>query len=149
MFIAKKHAQGFSIIELITILIIIGILAASSTRIFLPSKTFQMQASRDQIVAAISAAQQRAMSRKNAIRVTSAANLLDIREDVDGDGDFSPSASVSMGGVTYPLPIPVNQNLSAVTFTFNRLGQTNGASLTLSQSGASVTIEVTDSGYVY
>lgn len=149
MFIAEKRTRGFSLVELVTVLIIIGVLAASSTSLFIPSTTFQMQAARDQIVAALAAAQQRAMSRANAIQVNTSGNQIDVREDTDGDGNFATSASVSMGGVQYPLTLLANQTVSNASFTFNRLGETNGGTLTLSQSGASVAIEVTDSGYAY
>lgn len=149
MFIAEKKARGFSLVELVTVLIIIGVLAASSTSLFIPSSTFQMQAARDQVVAAFAAAQQRAMSRTNAIQVSTSGNQIDVREDIDGDGNFATSVSVSMGGVQYPLALLANQTISNASFTFNRLGETNSGTLTLSQSGASVAIEVTDSGYAY
>lgn len=149
MFNAKKQHQGFSTVELITVIIIIGILAATSTSFLVPSRTFQLQASRDQIIAAVQAAQQRAMSREHAVRVVVSATQVDVQDDVDGDGQFTPAASVNMGGVTYPLALPPNQSIDSATFVFNRLGETSGTDLTLTQSGAAVSISITDSGYVY
>ena len=144
-----KINQGFSTVELVTVIIIVGILAATSTTLLLPARTMQLQAARDQIVAAVDVARQRAMSRRNAVRVVIAANQLDIQDDIDGDDDFSPSASVNIDGLAYPIALAPNQNITSATFVFNRLGETNGATLALTQGGASAQIVVTDSGYVY
>lgn len=150
MFNANKKYQGFSTIELVTVIIIIGILAAASTSVLIPSRSFQLQATRDQLVAAIETAQQRAMSRQNAVRVVLSANQISMQDDVDGDDDFSPAASVSTGGVSYPISLPPSQSLSPdVTLVFDRLGQTSGTTVTLTQSSASVSITITDSGYAY
>ncbi len=146
---ACDTSKGFSTVELVTVLVIIGILAASSTVFLTPSSSIQLQATRDQIVTAISTAQQRAMSRNLPVRVTTSGNQIDIQDDGDGDGDFSPSNSVFVGGIQYPLTFAANQSLNTSSFVFNRLGETLGGTITLSQSGASVTIEVTDSGYAY
>lgn len=149
MFKAIKQHQGFSTVELITVLIIIGILAATSVSVFTPSRTLQLQSSRDQIVTAVQTAQQRAMSRQRAVRVVFSSNQVDVQDDVDGDGLFTPANSVTMGGVVYPISLPPNQTLGAATFVFNRLGETTGADIALTQSAASVSISITDAGYAY
>lgn len=115
----------------------------------MPSATFQLQASRDQVITAFFAAQQRAMAQSQAIQFSiNSPNQIDIREDTDGDGDFSDESSITAGGVRYPISLLPNQSITSANFIFDRFGKTSAATLTLSQSGGSVTIQVSSTGYI-
>ncbi len=145
----KYSCRGFTLVELVSVLVLVGIIGTTVTLSVLPNKTFQLQASRDQVVAAFFSAQQRAMAQTNAVRLSiSASSDIDIREDSDGDGIFSDETSARLGGVQYPLELPPNQSLTAANFDFDRLGKTSATNLTLSQNGSSVTISVTSTGFV-
>ncbi len=136
-------------IELVAVLIIIGLLAATATSTLIPSTSFQLQASRDQIVTAFFSAQQKAMTQLDPVAVFTSANQIDIRQDSNNDGTFTASESVTVGGVTYPVALLANQTLTGATFQFDRLGYTTPGSVTLSQNGANVAINVTATGYSY
>lgn len=141
--------QGFTLLELIAVLALVGILATTVTTGLLPSASFQLQSSRDQVVTAFFSAQQRAMAQTNAVRLSiSGTNQIDIREDTDSDGSFADESSSRLGGVQYPINLLANQSLTNANFDFDRLGRTGAANLTLSQSGSSVTIAVTSTGFV-
>jgi prepilin-type N-terminal cleavage/methylation domain len=131
--------QGFTLVELIAVLVIVGILSVSVLTRLVPSDTLQLQASRDTIVAAFYSAQQLAMTRRASVEVITSANQVDIQLG---------NASVSFGGVQYPVQLVNGQTLSAVTFAYDRLGHTTGAGLQLSQNGRVVSISVDASGYV-
>ena len=131
--------QGFTLVELIAVLVIVGILSVSVLTRLVPSDTLQLQASRDTIVAAFYSAQQLAMTRRASVEVITSANQVDIQLG---------NASVSFGGVQYPVQQVNGQTLSAVTFAYDRLGHTTGAGLQLSQNGRVVSISVDASGYV-
>lgn len=145
---SKKNA-GFTFVELVLVLLIVGILASTAASTLIPGKSFQLQATRDQVVMALVTGQQRAMSRLNAVAVIITASQIDIREDTNANDSFADEASLFIGGVQYPISLLASQTISNNTFEYDRLGQTAGATLTLSQSSATVTITVTDSGYVY
>ena len=140
---------GFSLIELIAVLIIVGFITATATSTLIPSTSFQLQASRDQVVTAFFSAQQRAMVQQDAVAVFASANQIDIRQDSNNDSTFAASESIRVGGVQYPIALMANQTLSSATFQFDKLGYTTAGALTLSQSGANVVINVTATGYVY
>lgn len=146
-FIAKH--EGFTLLELITVLALVGILSATVSYGVLPSASFQMQASRDQVVTAFFSAQQHAMAQTSTVRLSlSSPNQIDIREDSDNDGSFTDESSLRLGGVQYPISLLPNQSLTAATFDFDRLGRTSANTLTLSQSGNSVSITVGATGYI-
>ncbi len=141
--------SGFSLIELIAVLLIIGILAGAGTASLLPSATFQMQSSRDQVVTAFFAAQQRAMTQASPVRFSVVSpNQLDIREDTDGDGDFSDESSLSFNGIRYPIELLPNQTLTPSSFNFDRLGKTTAQTLTLTQGSDTVAITISANGYI-
>src|SRR5690606_16015807 len=107
----------------------------------MPSESFQLQASRDQVVTAFFTAQQLAMAQEDNVElITNGTNQIDVQ--VDG-------ASITVAGVSYPILLQNNQSLTAATFSFNRLGQTSANSLTLSQGSSSVAISVSATGYIY
>ena len=146
---ALKQANGFSLVELIAVLVILGVLASTATSILLPSRTLQLQAARDQVIAALFAAQQLAMTQSGGVRASVGAGQIDIREDLNSNGDFSDDVSQRVGGVQYPISLLKSQSISSLHFDYNRLGQTSGGLITLSQDSSAVVITVTDSGYAY
>ncbi|WP_185906517.1 pilus assembly FimT family protein [Teredinibacter haidensis] len=135
----KTNVTGFTLVELITVMLIIGILAVTALTKILPSDTLQLQASRDSIVAAFYSAQQLAMVRQSSVEVRTSVNQIDVLVD---------NVSVSAGGVSYPLVMLKGQTLNIASFGYDRLGHTTGSQLYLTQNGRVVTIVVDDSGYV-
>jgi len=144
---AIDRGLGFSLVELIAVLLIVGILSVSLLTRAVPSDTMQLQSSRDSIVAAFQSAQQLALSRRHSVQLITGSNQVDIRLDVNGDSVFAADESVTFGGVTYPFPLANGQTLTPLVFNYNRLGQTSGASVALSQNGKVVSITVDSSGY--
>ena len=139
-------ANGFTLIELIAIIVILGVISVVAAVRFDGSDTAQLQASRDSIVAALFVAQQRAMAQADPVRVVSSGSQLDIQQDNGGGYQ-----SVRIGGVQYPLDLSANQTISSHTLEFNRLGQIDGAisntNMTLSQGSGSVNIIISPSGF--
>lgn len=140
--------RGFTLVELITILVLIGTIAAVSFSRLAPTTIFQLQASRDTIVAAFFMAQQRAMAQPNAVRLVTSSNQIDLLVDTDNDGSFADESSFRWGVDAFPIDLVPNQTLTSAVFDFNRLGYTNAGTLTLSQAGDSVTITVSRTGFV-
>lgn len=141
-------SRGFSFVELISVLIIFGVLSAVATGVARPNHVFQMQASRDQLVSAFFLAQQRAMVQRDKIQLSTSGQMIDIRQDKNNNNIFENTESIRVGTDSYPVTILNNQSLDAHSFVFNRLGQTNSAYITLSQNDESVTIYVSSSGFI-
>lgn len=146
MHLEWKH-KGFTLIELISILVIVSIISVTLIARSTPTDTFQLQASRDQLVAAFFSAQQKAMVQSQAIQLSTGGNIIDIKQDTNSDGNFASEASLSIGGVAYPWPLRANQSLSDSTFVFNRLGQTTAGAISVSMGESSVIVNVSATGF--
>jgi len=102
-----------------------------------------VQASRDDVIAALFYGQQIAMARDSAtnpIRVVATSNSVSVTEN---------GMPLLHASVQYPLVFEGGVVLSpAATLNFDKLGRTTANAFTLSKSGVSATVTVSDSGYV-
>jgi len=137
------NSRGFTLLELITVLVILAILTATAISNLVPSRTFQMQATRDTLVAAFYSSQQKAMMQSAPVRLITSINAIDIRIDSNNDGSFAINESVLLGGVQYPITINPAQSLTSHIIDFDRLGRTSSSTIVLSQSGSSVIFYMT------
>ena len=134
-----KHHRGFSLVELITVLILVGLLSATAVSRFLDSDGFEVLSGRDDLVAALSFAQQLAMARNSAIQVVTTASTIRVTED---------GTPLLHGSVQYPLSLSSGVALSpATTLSYNRLGQTSARQFTVSKGGSSAVVNLSASGY--
>ena len=137
--------RGFTMIELITVIIIIGIVGAMAAPMFFNNSDFQSRAAADQVRAALKFGQKMAIAQRTSVSVTITA----------------PSASSNCNPVAVPVTcqisnaVSLNQTLqSSVTFDalgkpyYNGttpLGSTNN---TITVGGTIITIEP-ETGYVH
>ena len=141
------RVPGFTLIELISVLVLVAILATTFISKTTPSNSFQIQASRDQLVAAFFIAQQKAMVQSQAIQLSTSGTTIDIRQNADANGVFSSTESMTVGGISYPIEILPNQSLSSSIFVYDRLGQTTAGSVTLTQGTGRVDVVVSATGF--
>ncbi len=135
-----SRSRGFTLIELIAVLVIIGVISVSVTSRVTPTTLLQLQANRDVLISALFVAQQKAMSQQSTVQVTTSGSAVDIT--VGGSSIFS-------GGITYPLTLPGNVTLSSANITYDGLGHTDATSIVLSKDSDSATITITGTGYAY
>lgn len=145
----SKKAQGFTLVELITVMVILGVLGASFASRMMPHTTLQLQGGRDLAISAFFMAQQKAMSQNYATQVLTDGNTIDVRLDQNQDDIFSADESIRLASSAYPLSVGGGIVLNATQFVFDRLGHTTAGSVQLSKGDASVTITVTGTGYAY
>lgn len=132
--------KGFSLIELIAVMVILSVVSITVTARFSDGKAASVQAGRDDLIAALFFAQQTAMARNNIQVIVSATNV-----SVTENG-----MAISLNQDAYPLSFPANVTATAATFTYDKLGRVNSAgSITLSLDGTSAVITVDGSGYAY
>lgn len=143
----RKSHRGFTLIELISVIILIGIMSVTLFSRLGSVSAAKVQAGRDDLIAALFFAQQTAMARNN-IQVIVTASSVSVTEN---------GTAIVVHNKGYPLSFPTGVTANSPlppTLTYNKLGGIVGASaattITLSASGgmsASVTLEAT--GYAH
>lgn len=137
-----KRQKGFTLIELIAILVILGAVAVTASARFASTDLARLQASRDDLVAALFFAQQIALARSsntNPIAVTVSSGGVSVTEN---------GTPVGVHQVTFPAGVTA----SAANINYDKLGRTtNGTvAITLSAGGGNeATVTVSGSGYAY
>jgi MSHA pilin protein MshC len=132
---------AFTLLELIITLIVVGILAAMAAPVFLSPSSFASTAGRDDMLAALRQAQQRAMADSSKIVqfVTTASTFSIV---IDG----SPIAKADLSG-NYPQSFESGVTVApATTITYQTLGTTTATSYTFS-GGEKICVET--SGYAH
>lgn len=134
-----RLARGFTLIELIVVIILLGILSVSLSTRFSNTDVTSVQTSRDDIIAALFFAQQTAMAR-DGIQVAISGNTIDVTENGN---------SISVHSDAYPLVLSAGVTATPETFIFNKLGKTTPGEITVSRGGVSTIIRVESTGYAH
>lgn len=139
----KTTQRGFSLIELITVMILIGIISVMLFSRMGSVGTAAVQSSRDDLIAALFFAQQQAMMR-NRITLVTTSNSVSVNED---------GTPIAVSSNYYPLAMPAGVSLTAVTLSYDKLGRTTPTTITVSGSGnsagVSASIRVEATGYAF
>jgi len=132
--------RGFTLVELITVIILVGIISVTVFSRLGNVSSANLQASRDDLIAALFFAQQTAMARNN-IQLVVTSNSVSVTEN------GTPIVVHSKG---YPLTLAPKVTATAATLTYDKLGRTTATTIGLSStSGASASIVVEASGYAH
>jgi MSHA pilin protein MshC len=153
------HQRGFTLVELILTMVIIGILAAVVAPRFFDNNVFQSRGFADKVQASLRYAQKEAIARRRLVCVTfptitrvqlrTAANFGAVACDTDL---VSPSGSYPAGLTTYTVDAPTGVTLSgAAAFNFDALGRPSFAvTLPITVSGVTNNIVIeAETGYVH
>ncbi len=139
----NSPSQGFSLIELITVMLLVGVLSVTLFSRLDSSGVASIQSSRDDVIAALFFAQQQAMMRPN-ITLETTPNSVSVREN---------GSPIQLTSAYYPLAMPAGVSLSSVALAYDKLGRTTATTITLTGSGnsagvaASIRVEAT--GYAF
>lgn len=145
---SSRFCKGFSLIELIAVMVIVSVISVTAIARLMPTSLIQLQAARDQVVAALLQAQQKALYAPYDVRLTTLAGSIDIRQDINRDGLFTADESIRAGSVTYPLTLVAGVQVSTHTINYSNMGETAAVSLTVSKGSRSLAIAVSASGFV-
>lgn len=142
------NSSGFSLIELVAVMVIVSVLAAVAVVRIMPSAVQELQAAKDQLVSALAYAQQRALYTPNSVQVILSGNQVDIREDLNGDSNFSEAERIRHGAVQYPLRLVSDVQVSSHVIDYDTAGEVAApVAVTLSKGSRSVALAVSLSGY--
>lgn len=147
--------RGFTLVELVMTMIIIGILAVVALPRFDLLGGFDEIGYRDQVKATLEYARKAAVAQRRSVRVTLAGNGLTIdiqRQTPEGEGTASWAALSLPGTSTNQITAPGAVTLTGpATLTFDPLGRPAATSYTYMVTGdssATITVEA-ETGYVH
>jgi MSHA pilin protein MshC len=141
--IQRKKQTGFTLVELIAVITLLGVLSVVLFSRINSVSASRVQASRDDVIAALFFAQQLAMSRSN-IQLTVSANSINVTENGN---------SIKLDSSFYPLVMPGGISLTATrsNFSYDKLGRTSPGVIQIQTSdGAySISVNVEITGYAH
>ena len=139
--------RGFTVVELVTIIVIAGILAAVAAPRFFSRDTFASRGFYDQVISTLRYAQKAAIAEHRYVCVAIAANSVTLTQGTTaacGGALASPA-----GAASYSVTAPSGITVGVANFNFNALGQPSAAqSIAVSGYGTPITVEP-ETGYVH
>lgn len=148
-FAGLLHQRGFTLVELVMVIVIVGILAAVAAPRFFDANVFQSRGFADQVQAALRYAQKVAVAQRRFVCVAFTANSVTLTSgSTAACGTPLPAPT---GEASYVAPSGITFTAVPASFNFNALGSPSfAAARTINIAGASkgVTIEA-ETGYVH
>lgn len=152
--ICRATISGYTLLEIVVVLIIVGILAAVLAPRFIGSSEFAGQTTADQFLAAARYAETLAQNQDIATSLTVNGTSFSVRQN------GSPVPNPTLSSQTFVVNLPNGVTLTpATTVTFQRetgvafpqqgLPPNRVQTFTIGSAGPSVTVYITPTGYVY
>ena len=145
-----QNQRGFTLVELIAVIVILGIISAVAIPRFFDRNTFDSRGYYDQVISTLRYAQKTAIAQRRFVCVAFTANSIKLT--------YGASAACTSGDLTSPagqkpyiVNAPSGVTLSGGTnFNFNALGKATSApqSITVSGNATPITVEA-ETGYVH
>jgi MSHA pilin protein MshC len=144
------NQRGFTLIELIMVMVIVGIMAIFVAPRFFDANVFQARGFSDQVQATLRYAQKEAIAQHRLVCAALAATSLSLTiANTSAAVTCTPSLLLPAGGSSITAPSGVTMTYTSANFTFDALGRT-AAAQTISISGATNSIIVeAETGYVH
>ncbi len=147
----KMHKQeGFTLIELITVMVIVGILAVSALPRFFERSTFESRGFYDQTLSVLRYAQKSAIAQHRFVCVAFTANSITLT--YGADATCGSNLTSPLGVTPYVVAVPNGSGITLsgyADFNFDALGRASpGQNITVSGNAIPIIVEA-ETGYVH
>src|SRR5450759_599864 len=148
------NQRGFTLVELIMVMVIVGILAIVAAPRFFDANVFKSRGCADQVQASLRYAQKAAIAQHRNVCVAMTASDITLKiASVSGAGSACDKNLVLPGQATNKISTPstaITLSPATASFIFDALGKPNVAQNTITISGATNNIVVeAETGYVH
>ena len=138
-----NRSAGFTLLELVVVITLLGILSISAFSRFADEDTFAVRVEQESLIAALNQAQQLAIIGQTVQFVISSSSVYRVRS---GGADFA------LGGISYPYNVHRDVSLSpaSLTLSYDNLGRTLVTSIVLnSATGGALNVCLENSGFAH
>ncbi|MBS1187475.1 MAG: type secretion system protein [Burkholderiaceae bacterium] len=147
--------MGFTMTELVMVIVIIGILAVAAIPRFFDRQAFESRGFHEQIKAVVRYAHKAAIAQHRAVFVNTTVNAICLTYVADAACTNVTAADVVLNpanGQRFSQTAPANVSLTAASFSFSALGQPSTGAVTIGVTGDGMTRNVVierETGYVH
>lgn len=148
---SRAVSAGYTLLELVAVLIVTGILAAVLAPRFIGGSGFTGQTTADKLLAAARYAETLAQNQGVATSLTVGANSFSVTQ-LTKNGRKVSVADPTLQSASFVVPIPAGVTITPnpTTVTFTRPGVPSATpTFAVTESGTTVQVWVTATGYVY
>ena len=136
-------------VELVTVMIIVGLLAAVGLPRFFNSSSFDTRKFSDEVGASVRYAQKSAVAKQRTICVTITNNTLTLTRSTSNGGTCTEDLGGPDGAASYQIKSPNGITISNASFSFDNQGRPSAAqTITISGDGTRTITVAEESGYV-
>lgn len=142
--------RGFTMVELVVTLIIVGILAAAAAPRFFDRRSYEARNFLDQTASLLRYAQKAAIAQRRTVCVQFTATAASLRiRALPNTGPCDTDLAGPVGGAPYTVTAPGQASYAAfpAALSFDALGRPNAGAVIGVTDGATLTVEA-DTGYV-
>lgn len=141
----RLQNSGFTLVELIIVIVIIGIIAAVSAPRFAEVDVFKERGFFDEALSAVRYAHKLATASGCNIQVQFTANSYALTRDTNcntgNPPNFSQAVRHPAGGGSFSNTAPTGIGLGSVTFYFDKIGQPSNGGSTITVGSRNITVE--------
>ena len=151
----RRSDRGFTLTELVMVIVIVGILAVAAIPRFFDRQTFEARGFHEQVKATVRYAHKAAIAQHMPVFVNVTAGAICLTYKADDNctnvtaGEFVPNPA---DGQRFLRAVPTGVVLTPASFSFSTLGQPSAGAVTIGVTGDGITRNIVieqETGYVH